>query len=131
MSCSMMDDSVFRGASVLTLMYGRLGSSVSSLTTYPIELMTNFLFDSFEMFVMFAMSGYSENEMIIVLGRSLLILMFSISGYPFWIFSIISSLLTNRMFLPLYVERSSIMFPLSCGVPSCSVEILIVSTYRY
>ena len=92
---------MFNGASVLIFMYGRFGSSTSSLTTYPIELIMNFLLDSFVMFVMFARRGYSVNEISMVFGRSLFTLMFSISGYEDWIFSIISVLSIQKMFFVL------------------------------
>ena len=93
--------------------------------------MMNFLLASLEMLVMFAMRGYSVNEMVIVLGRSLLMRMFSISGYEDWTFSMIFSLLTKRRFLPLYIDKSSTILPLSCGVLICSVEILMVLTLKY
>jgi len=121
----MTDESVLIGASDIILMYGNSGSSMFSFTIYPIELTMNFLFDSFETFVMFAIGGYSLNEITRVEKRSLPTLIFSISGYDDWMRCMISSFLMKSRFLPLYILRSSMILLLRLSVVICSVETLM------
>lgn len=89
-----------------------------------------FLLASSVMFVMFAIEGNCENEIIKVLGRSVEISTFSISGYLSWMIVRIASSSMKRMFLWRKSLRSPVMLFVRLAWVTSSVTTFISSILK-